>query len=183
MKQANTISDRKNKAVEAVNKEFKMKELFYNLTGVEPSIISPEADFGAVFYPETKEQYLAILEALNPTSKNFTLTFAGAKEIPTFSPYCITYGGKHDTPNYMEVCVKFPYSVCPIWIKLPKEVKADKFSVSTLQGEHKGFGRYETIYTTKANGGTSVQIYYGENKTMYAANEAEATELKQFIFS
>jgi len=55
--------------------------------------------------------------------------------------------------------------------------------VSTLQGEHKGFGNYERLYTLIAKVKTTVQNYSGNNKTMYAANEAEATELKEIIFS
>lgn len=67
---------------------------------------------------------------------------------------------------------------------MPKELTQLKFTVNTKDGEHKGFGRYEVKYTLSANEGrTTVQNYYGDNKTMYAANEAEAEQLKSFIFS
>lgn len=182
MTQVTELKTKQAAKIAALELENQLETTFTELTGITPSIVSPERNPFASFRPENKEQYLAILQALQP-GENFTLTFAGAKDIPTFSPYSIHYGGKHSTSNYMDVTVKFDNEICPIWVKLPKDVIKDKFSVSTMQGEHKGFGNYETLYTYAATGGTSVQRYYGENKTMYAANEAEAAELKAFIFS
>lgn len=180
MTQTKTLQEKQAAKLAALQLETQLETNFTELTGITPSIISPERNPFAVFRPENREQYLAILQALQPT-ENFTLTFAGKESIPTFSPYSIHYGGKHSTPNYMEVCVKYNHSICPIWVKMPADCLKEKFSVSTMDGEHKGFGTYETIYTLKANGGTTVQKYSGENKTMYAANIAEAELLKNFI--
>lgn len=178
-----TLSEKQAAKIAALELENKLENTFTDLTGITPSIVSPGKDVFAVFYPKSKEEYFTILTQLQPTDKNFEVTFAGSKSISTFSPYSIHYGGKHSTPTYMEVCIKFEHPICPVWVKLPADIIKDKFSVSTMAGEHKGFGRYETLYTHKANGGTTVQNYYGNNKTMYAANEAEAIELKNFIFS
>jgi len=178
------IKEKQAKELLTLNVKFELKEKLYNLAGIEPSIISPENNPFAVFYPATKDQYLAILQGLEPTKENFAVTFASNKEIKTFSPYSIHYGGKHDTPNYMEVCVKFKHSICPIWVKMPKEVMDIKFAVSSYDGDHIGFGRYQRLYTLAANEGrTTIQEYYGKNKTMYAATKEEAKQLKQFIFS
>jgi len=178
------IKEKQAKEIESLNIKFDLKEKLFNLTGCEPSIISPENNPFAVFYPETKGEYLDILKGLQPTKQNFTVTFASSKEIKTFSPYSIHYGGKHSSPNYMEVSVRFKHSVCPIWVKMPKDVVNLKFSVSRFDGDHKGFGIYESLYTLSANEGrTTIQEYYGENKTMYAASKEEAKKLKLFIFS
>jgi hypothetical protein len=180
---ATNLKDRQAAENAALNLAHELEAKFLSLTGVCPSIISPDRNPFASFRPKNRAEYLAILEVLQP-AENFTLTFAGKADIPTFSPYSIHYGGKHSSPNYMDATVKFSNEICPIWIKLPDEVKADKFSVHRMQGEHKGFGNYEALYTLSANEGrTTVQRYYGENKTMYAANEAEADKLKAFIFS
>jgi len=177
------IKEKQVKELETLNIKFDLKEKLFNLTGIEPSIISPDRSPFAVFYPENKGQYLAILNGLQPIKQNFKVTFASSKEIKTFSPYSIHYGGKHNTPNYMEVCVKFQHSICPIWVKMPKDVMDSKFNVSSFDGDHLGFGRYERLYTLVAKGSTTVQEYYGKNKTMYAATKAEAKQLKQFIYS
>lgn len=167
----------------ALQVENNLETTFFELTGITPSIISPENKPFAVFYPKTKDDYIAILNKLTPTDENFTVTFAGKDSIPTFSPYSIHYGGNHSTPNYMEVSVKFKHSICPIWVKMPTDIVNEKFTVSTIQGEHKGYGNYETLYTYIAKQRTTIQGYYGNNKTMYAANEEEAKELKEIIFS
>lgn len=182
MTQTTELKKKQAAEVAALNLEHELQAKFLQLTGVCPSIISPGRNPFASFRPTDRGEFMTILEALQP-GENFTLTFAGAKDIPTFSPYSIHYGGKHSTPNYMDVTVKFSNEICPIWIKLPADVIKDKFTVSRLQGEHKGFGNYETLYTYAANGGTAIQRYYGENKTMYAATESEAADLKAFIFS
>lgn len=176
------IKEKQAKELRSLNIKFDLKEKLFNLTGCEPSIISPDTNPFAVFYPQTKDEYLAILKGLQPTKQNFTVTFASSKEIKTFSPYSIHYGGKHNTPNYMEVCVKFQHSICPIWVKMPKDVMDSKFNVSGFDGEHIGFGRYERLYTLSAKQSTTVQEYYGKNKTMYAATKAESKELKEIIF-
>jgi hypothetical protein len=178
----NTLLNKQDARLKATILENELETKFTDLTGVTPSIISPENKPFASFRPKDKSEYLAILNALQPTN-NFTLTFAGKESIPTFSPYSIHYGGKHSTSNYMEATVKFNHSICPIWIKMPDDVRNDKFTVRSLTGEHKGFGHYEIFYTLSANGGTKVQVYYGESKTMYAATEEQANELKQFIFN
>lgn len=178
-----TLNEKQAAKLAALQLGNQLETTFTELTGITPSIVSPGKEPFAVFYPKTKEDYLNIITVLQPTAENFKVTFAGKESIPTFSPYSIHYGGKHSTPNYMEVVVKFNHAVCPVWVKLPADAIKGKFSVSTMDGEHKGFGRYETLYTYKADGGTTVQRYYGENKTMYAANEAEAIELKAFINS
>ncbi len=183
MTQAMQLHEKQAAKLAALQLENQLETTFTELTGLTPSIVSPGKEPFAVFYPKTIEDYFTILNSLQPTNEKFEVTFAGAKSIPTFSPYSIHYGGKHNTPNYMEVVVKFNHAICPIWIKMPKDAINGKFSVSTMDGGHKGFGRYETLYTYKADGGTTVQKYYGENKTMYAANESEAAELKAFIFS
>lgn len=182
--QAKTLSEKQAAKLAALQLENKLENDFTELTGFTPRIVS--ADSGkpfAVFSPELKADYLAILEALQPSGENFILTFAGSPNKPTFSPYSIHYGGKHSNPAYMDATVKFNHSICPVWIDMPPIVKQDKFNISSIQGDHKGFGNYETFYTYKAIGGTSVQNYYGENKTMYAKNEGEVAELKAFIFS
>jgi len=179
----NQLLDKQSAEIKALQIKHNLQNQFVALTGLSPSIISPENKPFAVFYPENSKDYLTILEALHPTGENFTVTFASGKDIPTFSPYSIHYGGEHNTPNYMEVVVKYKHSICPVWVKMPDGIRKAKFSVSTLQGKHRGFGNYESIYTLSANeGGTTVQKYYGNNKTMYAANEAEAEQLKNFIF-
>lgn len=155
--------------------EINLETELNKLTGSTPSIISPEIEPFAVFYPKTKEEYLNILNKLQPTEEMAQVTFAGRDLINTFSPYLVIYGGRYDDPNYMEAVIKFKHSICPIWVSIRGDLLKDKFSVDTLRGEYK--------YTLSANNGTTVQVYYGENKTMYAANEAEAERLKNFIFS
>lgn len=170
--------------VKALQTKHSLENTFVGLTGIKPSIISPENKPFAVFYPKNNEDYFTIINQLQPTNENFEVTFSGKDSIPTFSPYSIHYGGKHNTPNYMEVCVKYKHSICPVWVKMPENIMKAKFTVSRFDGEHKGFGRYESLYTLSANEGrTTVQEYYGKNKTMYAANEVEAAQLKDFIFS
>lgn len=178
-----TLTDKQAARLQKVEMENRLETLFTDLAGVVPSIISPDREPFAVFRPETTEEYSTLLTKLQPTGQNFELGFAGKNPIPTFSPYSIHYGGNHETPNYMDVTVKFIHSICPVWIKIPKDVQKVKFSVTRKDGKHRGFGRYENVYSLKANGGTTVQNYYGDNKTMYAANEREAKELKDFIFN
>ncbi len=178
-----TLLNKQDARLKATILENELETKFTDLTGVTPSIISPERNPFAVFYPKNKAEYLRILEVLQPTNENFTVTFAGKDSIPTFSPYSIHYGGLHNTPNYMEVKVKFSHELCPIWIKMPEDVIKDKFSIATKQGEHKGFGHYETKYTLAANEHTTIQTYYGDHRTMYAANEFEAIHMKAIIFS
>lgn len=177
----NTLTEKQAARMAAMEVENKLEILLTKLCGITPSIVSPNINPFAVFRPKTKEDYIRIITSLKPIGKNFELTFAGKDSIKTFSPYSIHYGGKNSTPNYMEVVVKFNHEACPIWVKMPNKVMNAKFSVSTMQGDHKGFGNYETVYTLKSNAGTTVQKYYGENKTMYAATEKEAETLNDFI--
>ncbi len=178
----NDLKEIQAKKQDALNVEISLENKFTQLTGgITPHVICPENKPFVVFYPKTREDYLTIFNNIEPTD-NAKVTFAGKAAIDTFSPYLVTYGGKHDTPNYMEVCVKFNSSICPVLVKMPDEVKEAKFSVSTMDGKHKGFGRYERLYTLQANEGkTTIQVYYGDNKTMYAANEDEANKLFDFI--
>jgi hypothetical protein len=178
----NTLAEKQQKEITALNTKIELQNLFFALTGSEASIISPERNPFAVFYPKTKDEYLTILTTLQPTGENAQITFASGNPINTESYYVITYGGKHDSPNYMDAEVKFKHSICPIWVKIPDELRKEMFSVATLKGEHIAFGRYETKYTLHANEKTTIQTYYGENKTMYAKDEAEAIKLKNIIF-
>lgn len=183
MKTINELTQEQEQKVKALNIEIEMQKKFFDLTGLKASIISPLNKPFATFSPKTKEEYLTILNALQPTDKNATVDFSGKDSIQTFSPYLITYGGRHNTPNYMEVTVKFNTPICKVWVRMPDEVKNEKFDVASLKGEHKGFGNYETLYTLSANVRTTIQGYYGDYKTMYAANEEEASKLKEIIFN
>lgn len=184
MKQTQTLTEKQAAKLAALELENSLETAFAELTGFTPSIVSASSgEPFATFHPKNAEDFFSILNQLQPTGEKFTLTFAGKADVQTFSPYSIHYGGKHSNPNYMDIDVKFKHSLCPVWVDMPQDVKEKKFSISTIQGQHKGFGRYETLYTWASKGGTTVQTYYGGHKTMYAANEAEATELKQFIFS
>lgn len=179
-----TISEKFAKKQLALDREIELSTKFFELTGIEPNICSPENNPFAVFYPKTKADYLHILNTILPTNKDAQVTFAGKDAIQTFCPYLVTYGGEHNTPNYMEAVVKYPSDICPVWVKMPDEVRNEKFTVSSFDGEHKGFGRYERKYTLTANEGrTTVQEYYGRNKTMYAATPEENSKLYQFIIS
>lgn len=184
MKTTTTLQQKQAAKIAALETELSLQTKFNELTnGIAPSIVSPDINPFAVFYPKSKEEFLQILNSLQPNGELFNLTFAGRDPIPTASPYSIHYGGKHSSPNYMDVTVKFKHSICPVWVKMPEDVKKVKFSVARLRGDHKGFGNYETMYTLHANEKTSLQTYYGENKVMYAANESEVAEFLNIIFS
>jgi len=176
------LAEKQAKELATLNVKNNLENVFTDLIGITPSIVCPESNPFAVFYPKNNNDYLAILNSLPPINENFVLGFAGKNSIDTFSPYSIHYGGKHDTPNYMEVVVKFKHSVCPVWIKIPKDSIDGKFNVSTYDGKHIGFGRHERLYIYTPIDGTKVQSYYGENKTMYASNESESAKIKEFIF-
>ncbi len=181
--QIDNLLEKQAKEREALETKIRLENLFTDLCNFTPSIISPDSKYFAVFYPKTKDEYLGILNALQPTNENAKVTFAGKDFIQTFSPYLVNYGGLHESANYMEVIVKYKHSICPIWIKMPDEMIKEKFSVSRIAGKHTGFGHYEYKYTLKANESVTVQTYYGENKTMYAKYENEADQLKEIIFS
>lgn len=178
-----TIIEKFAKKQTALNTEIELSTKLFELTGIEPNICSPENKPFAVFYPKTRKDYLHILNTILPTDKDAQVTFAGKDAIQTFCPYLIKYGGEHNTPNYMEVVVKYESDICPIWVKMPDEVMKAKFTISTFDAAHKGFGRYEKKYTLTANEGTTVQQYYGRHKTMYAATPDENSKLYQFIIS
>lgn len=181
METLQTLQAKHEKEIVSLNTKMELQYKFLSLTGLTPSIISPDRNPFAVFYPDTRDQYLTIINNIEPTTKA-KVEFSGKDAIQTFSPYLVTYGGEHNTPNYMEACVKFNSSICPIWIKMPGEVLKDKFNVSTFDGKHIGFGNYERKYTLQAKEGrTTVQEYYGKNRTMYAANEQEGDKLFDFI--
>lgn len=184
MKQITILAEKQAQKLAALELENKLESAFAELTGIVPSIISAYSGRPfATFKPKNVDEYLTILNKLEPTGENFLLQFAGKASVQTFSPYSIHYGGLHDSSTYMDATVKFKHSICPVWVDMPKEMIERKFSVSRKDGAYIGFGRYETKYTLSANEGkTTVQTYYGESKTMYAAIEGEASQLKDFIF-
>ena len=174
----NTLQEKQAARQHENDEKNRIENLFFGLCGQVGSVISPASKPFISFRPKDESEYKELISKLIPTDENFELTFAGSNPIQTKSPYSVHYGGQHDRPDYMDATVKFKHENCPVWIKMPKE----KFTVTSEDGKHLGFGNYAKIYSLRANcEGVSVQNYYGDNKVLFAANETEADLLKAFV--
>ncbi len=162
----------------------RLAEKLFLLTGVLPSIISPGRSPFAVFHPETKGEYLGILNTIKGTD-NFLVQFAGKASIKTFSPYALQWTSYSETYKTEEVKVVYMSAICPIWVKLPDEVKAEiGFCEGMTDGKkHVGFGRYNRAHTLGIynNRTTSQQKYSGDSVTMYAATKDESITLESIV--
>ena len=185
MKDIKTLAEAQAERLKGVETENRLETLFSGLTGVVPSIISPGNDPFASFYPQTKGEYLSIVNAIKPTD-NFVLSFAGKASIPTFSPYSLKWQSESETYIPTDVTLVYQSEICPIWVKLPDEVKDEiGFETGSRQGDrHIGFGEYNRIYTlflSENNRTTTKQRYWGGSVTMYAATPDEAITLSSIV--
>ena len=185
MKDIKTLAEAQAERLKGVETENRLETLFSGLTGVVPSIISPGNDPFASFYPQTKGEYLSIVNAIKPTD-NFVLSFAGKASIPTFSPYSLKWQSESETYIPTDVTLVYQSEICPIWVKLPDEVKEEiGFQTGSRQGDkHIGFGKYSRTYTlflSENNRTTTKQRYSGGSVTMYAATPGEAITLSSIV--
>ena len=185
MKTLKTLAEAQAERLKGVETENRLETLFAGLTGVIPSIISPDRDYFASFRPKTKGEYLSIVNAIKPTD-NFVLSFADKASITTFSPYSLKWSSESETYRPTDVTLVYKSEICPIWVKLPDEVKDEIGLISgSKQGTmHKGFGNYNTcftLYLPSSNRTTTMQKYYGGSVTMYAATPDEAITLSSIV--
>ena len=185
MKTINDIQAQHAKELELKIADHKLAEKLFLLTGVEPSIISPGKEPFASFHPQTKGEYIRIVNAIKGTD-NFVVGFAGKASIPTFSPYSLKWTSESETYRPTDVTLVYQSEICPIWVKLPDEVKKEiGFETGGRRGDkHIGFGEYNHIYTLflpESNRTTTKQRYSGGSVTMYAATPDEAITLSSIV--
>lgn len=174
-----TLEQKYNEKLSELNQEFDIKKKLFDLCGIEPNVITGKNPF-ASFHCEKLEDFIKVLQTVKTSGKNYVLTFAGSADMQTFSPYTVHLSTPTSQPKFVDISVKFDGEICPVWVELPASLHPC-FEIRNVQGEHKGFSRYETEYRARCTAKISVMQYSGKHDVLYA-NENEAETMQEIIF-
>ena len=117
--------------------------------GIEPSYIKSKPDF--LSFKVSNFNDLKKIIDLFPPVKNAVLRFSGKDEQKTESPFTLCIQNySHYTANSARI--KYSSEIYDIWVELPLNLYPEE-SIMTLsvQGKHKGFGRYEYHFVKRFN--------------------------------